>query len=257
MKMGHQVGSILESILAFILIVIIIFIPAITAQDHTVDAWLQKGDEFYKNRSYDLALRCYDKAIEIDPMSAKAWENKGNVLKQLNHTDKADEAFSKASDLITSKVSDDSLSSGSLISQEDSSPYPSDHSNSRLENGIVGEGKFVLLKLMDDLTLHELGYSEADPGKKFILVNVNAKNHGYHEFDLDPYCIKMTVNKIVYDRVYLSLADHGYPPLEEVTIQDGGETSGYVAFSVPDGSYDYSLKYDQWSWDNYNIIWND
>ena len=63
MKRGHQVGLILESILAFILIVIIIFIPAITAQDQTTDAWLQKGDEFYKNHSYDLALRCYDKAI--------------------------------------------------------------------------------------------------------------------------------------------------------------------------------------------------
>jgi len=245
------------SLSLFLIIGIIFTMPCIMAQDYTVDVWLQKGDEFYKNYSYDLALRCFDKAIEIDPMNATAWENKGNVLKQLNHTDEADEAFSKASDLTISKVSDDSLSSGSLISQEDSSPYPSGHSNSRLENEMVGEGKFVLLKLMDDLTLHELGYSEADPGKKFILVNVNVKNHGYHEFDLDPYCIKMTVNKIVYDRVYLSLADNGYPPLEEVTIQDGGETSGYVAFSVPDESYDYGLKYDQWSWDNYNIFWDD
>ena len=99
MKMGHQMGLILESIFAFILIVIIIFIPAITALDHTTDAWLQKGDGFYKNNSYDLALRCYDKAIEIDPLDAEAWNNRGNALRELGRDTESDAAFTKAIEL--------------------------------------------------------------------------------------------------------------------------------------------------------------
>jgi hypothetical protein len=52
-----------KSISPFLFMGIIFMMPCVMAQDHTTDAWLQKGDEFYKNHSYDLALRCYDKAI--------------------------------------------------------------------------------------------------------------------------------------------------------------------------------------------------
>jgi tetratricopeptide (TPR) repeat protein len=70
---------------------------AITQEDNS-SFWLQKGDEFYKNNSYDLALRCYNKAIEIDPENAYAWNSKGNILKKLNRTDEANSAFVKAKD---------------------------------------------------------------------------------------------------------------------------------------------------------------
>lgn len=79
--------------------VITIFMPEIMAQDYTADVWLQKGDEFYKNNSYDLALRCYDKAIEINPLDAKAWNNKGNTLKEMGRATEADAAFTKAIEL--------------------------------------------------------------------------------------------------------------------------------------------------------------
>jgi len=56
----------------FILIFLTFLNVSTMAQEYTANYWLQKGDEFYNNRSYDLALRCYDKAIEIDPLDANA-----------------------------------------------------------------------------------------------------------------------------------------------------------------------------------------
>jgi hypothetical protein len=95
-----------------------------------------------------------------------------------------------------------------------------------LITGAVGQGKYVLLESQPGITLQKLGYSEADPGKQYVLVNIKVENHGYDAFKLDPYCFKMTVNKIVYDRDYLgSMAENGYPPLEDVTLEDGGEIS--------------------------------
>jgi hypothetical protein len=66
------------------------------------------------------------------------------------------------------------------------------------------------------------------------------------------------VNKITYDREYISsMAENGYPPLEEVTLEDGGKISGFIVFSVPDGTNEYAFKYKQWSWDDYEIRWKE
>ena len=242
--------------LDFIFITILFLFVPVMAQEHTANYWLQKGDEFYNNSSYDLALKCNDKAIEINPKEAYAWQNKGNILKKFNRTAEANEAFATAADLSASTIYETIPDSKPDLPNEVDSSLQEDRSLSEIDDYNLREGTFVLLDLKDDLILYELGYSEADPGKQYILVKIKAENHGYHEFDLEPYCIKMIVNKIVYDRVHLSLSDNGYPPLEDVTLQDEGEISGYIAFSVPDGTENYSLRYDQWSWDNYNIVWN-
>ena len=97
----------------FILILLTFLNISTMAQEYTANYWLQKGDEFYNNRSYDLALRCYDKAIEIDPLDANAWNNKGNALKELDRIAESDAAFAKAEDLTTSAISDESSSSAS------------------------------------------------------------------------------------------------------------------------------------------------
>jgi tetratricopeptide (TPR) repeat protein len=76
------------------------------AQEYTANYWLQKGDQFYKNNSYDLALRCYNKAIEINPLEADVWHNKGDILKELGRSTEADAAFAKAEELTASKTSD-------------------------------------------------------------------------------------------------------------------------------------------------------
>lgn len=122
----------------------------------------------------------------------------------------------------------------------------------------VAQEKYVLLSVDSGTVVHKLGYSEADPGKEYMLVNVNVENHGYDEFKLDPSCFKMVVNKIVYDRDYLSsMAENGYPPLEDVGLEDGGVLSGWIAFTIPDGTTAYTLRYRQWSWDDYNIKWDE
>ncbi len=58
-----------------------------------------KEMNFIKIAPYDLALRCYDKAIEINPQYADAWHNKGDILKESGRTTEADAAFAKATDL--------------------------------------------------------------------------------------------------------------------------------------------------------------
>ena len=99
MKIELSVGWSKKKLLAFILITQAVWCASTIAQDFTADNWLQKGDEFYKNESYDLALRCYEKAIEIDPLEADAWHNKGDVFKELNRSADAEAAFAKANEL--------------------------------------------------------------------------------------------------------------------------------------------------------------
>jgi tetratricopeptide (TPR) repeat protein len=33
----------------------------------TVQDWFNKGNHFYNTGSYELAIKCFDKAIELDP----------------------------------------------------------------------------------------------------------------------------------------------------------------------------------------------
>jgi Flp pilus assembly protein TadD len=54
---------------------------------------------FYSQGKYDEAIQAYNKAIEIDPQDAYAWNNKGVALKSLGHTTESNEAFAKAKDL--------------------------------------------------------------------------------------------------------------------------------------------------------------
>jgi tetratricopeptide (TPR) repeat protein len=103
--------------LLFIFMILTFLCASIMAQEYTADYWLQKGDEFYINNSYGLALRCYEKAIEINPLNADAWHNKGDVLNELNRTTEADAAFSKATELSASTTSDTSSTSESNASQ--------------------------------------------------------------------------------------------------------------------------------------------
>lgn len=124
--------------------------------------------------------------------------------------------------------------------------------------GGVAQDEYVQLDTEPGTILHKIGYSEADPGKEYMLVKIDVENHGYDEFDLDPSCFKMIVDKIIYDREYMSsMAEEGYPPLEEVTLADGGELSGYIVFEVPDGTTSYGMRYKQWSWDHYDIRWKE
>jgi tetratricopeptide (TPR) repeat protein len=58
--------------------------------------YLSRGDDFYQSNEYELALKAYDKAIELKPDYAVAWDNKGFVLAKLGRYEEALKACDKA-----------------------------------------------------------------------------------------------------------------------------------------------------------------
>ena len=58
--------------------------------------WIQKGDGYFSLGNTELALKCYEKAIDLDPNSALAWNNKGRVLYDIDEREEAIEFFDQA-----------------------------------------------------------------------------------------------------------------------------------------------------------------
>lgn len=58
--------------------------------------WFDKGYQFYHNGSYELAIMCFNKAIELDQSYDAPWIDKGQCLKQLGRNNEALEAFDNA-----------------------------------------------------------------------------------------------------------------------------------------------------------------
>ena len=46
----------------------------------TAGAWFDNGNAFFVSGKYNEAIKCYDKAIKIDPKLALVWTGKGHVL---------------------------------------------------------------------------------------------------------------------------------------------------------------------------------
>lgn len=58
--------------------------------------WLDSGLQLSNLGNTREALKCYDKAIEIDPLYDTAWFNKGTTLMKMNDVNGAIKCFSKA-----------------------------------------------------------------------------------------------------------------------------------------------------------------
>jgi len=71
-------------------------IPCITRDAYS---WYVYGLVLDKQQKYDDAIKAYDKAIEINPQFAAAWNKKGNALKTVGRTAEANLAFNKAKGL--------------------------------------------------------------------------------------------------------------------------------------------------------------
>jgi tetratricopeptide (TPR) repeat protein len=61
--------------------------------------WDIKGYLFYINSSYELAIKCFDKAIELDPSYVYPYISKGQALERLGRHDDALKEFDKAATL--------------------------------------------------------------------------------------------------------------------------------------------------------------
>jgi tetratricopeptide (TPR) repeat protein len=61
--------------------------------------WFNKGNQLYTKGSYESAIMCFDKAIELDSSYDSPWINKGYCLKFLGRYDEALKAFDKATTL--------------------------------------------------------------------------------------------------------------------------------------------------------------
>jgi len=59
-------------------------------------AWNNEGLALYKLGNYTGAIKCYDKAIEIDQGYVLAWSNKGDALTALHRYAEAEIAFANA-----------------------------------------------------------------------------------------------------------------------------------------------------------------
>jgi tetratricopeptide (TPR) repeat protein len=58
--------------------------------------WNQNGIDYDDSGKYDEAIKCYDKAIKIDPNHFWAWNNKGVALSKLEKDDDAIKCFDRA-----------------------------------------------------------------------------------------------------------------------------------------------------------------
>jgi tetratricopeptide (TPR) repeat protein len=71
------------------------FDKAIEIEPNDIDAWNGKGNALYCLGKYDEAIRCYDKALDIDPNDTDVWYNKGNALNDKEKYEKAIKGYNK------------------------------------------------------------------------------------------------------------------------------------------------------------------
>ena len=58
--------------------------------------WIEKGNNLYDQEKYEEAIKCYDKALRIDPKNTHAWNNKGIALYGQGNYAVALECFDRA-----------------------------------------------------------------------------------------------------------------------------------------------------------------
>jgi tetratricopeptide (TPR) repeat protein len=59
--------------------------------------YYKKGLSHAKIEDYEEAIRCFDKAVQLDPNNALAWISKANALIESGNEEEARKCFAKAS----------------------------------------------------------------------------------------------------------------------------------------------------------------
>ena len=70
--------------------------PGTGRNEQDADAWYNKGVQLLDSGSSEEAIKCFDKALEINPQDADASINKGRSLHNLARFDEAIECCDKA-----------------------------------------------------------------------------------------------------------------------------------------------------------------
>jgi len=89
-------GLLIKAKSILILIALISLFMCAFGTEDTAYYWLKKGNDFYIKESYELALDCYNKSIELDPQNASAWNLKGYALDRQGKHDEAIKAYDRA-----------------------------------------------------------------------------------------------------------------------------------------------------------------
>lgn len=64
--------------------------------DTGATTWKEKGNEYFKQKRYEEALRCYLEAVEVDPRYADAWYNLGMTCRALGYKNESATCFKRA-----------------------------------------------------------------------------------------------------------------------------------------------------------------
>lgn len=110
---------------------------------------------------------------------------------------------------------------------------------------------YVLIKCQGTLYDEISQYTEADPGKVYLVTDLQIENHGYDEFSVNPNYVKVVINNVQYDYSWVDVGDLGLSSLDSVTLMDGGMVCGAVAFEIPSSTNQYSLVWK--AWESYNV----
>ncbi len=69
---------------------------ALAIDPRYANAWINKGAALWKLGCYDEAIGCYDRALDIEPQTAALWNNRGTSLQCLGRREEAIRCFERA-----------------------------------------------------------------------------------------------------------------------------------------------------------------
>lgn len=116
----------------------------------------------------------------------------------------------------------------------------------------IGDDKYILWDY-NAYTTNQIGYFEPNAGYVYMVVDLELENHGYSEFNVNPYYFDAIVNNIKYS-CDLPTYDDSINTLPDVTLQDGGAISGQIVYQILKGSNEYRIEYSGFSWTDYNFV---
>jgi tetratricopeptide (TPR) repeat protein len=89
---------------AIALISLAVLCTCAAAQEKTAEDWLNRGQELYKNGSYQEALNAFDEGLGKDPQNASAWHYRGLSLAGMGHGAEANRSIQKAMLLLDQRL---------------------------------------------------------------------------------------------------------------------------------------------------------